>query len=99
MTKNARSLLVLSAPFLSIWLAAYSAAQASDDPCTAKSFEFDEVEAACASGGRKETKKLMKSAVAKAKADGKKMNCKSCHEDLKTFSLTSNAVDDLRKWL
>lgn len=93
------SRLILFVPLLSIWLAVNASAEAGDDPCTATSFEFAKVEEACASGGRKAVKVLMKSAVAKAKDDGTKLNCKSCHDDLKAFSLTDNAVTDLRPWL
>lgn len=77
-----------------------SSAQAEGEtPCTAKSFKFDKVAAACRTGGRTEAKKLMKAAVKKAKAAGESMNCKSCHSSLKDFALTPNAVTDLEKWL
>lgn len=70
-----------------------------EDACTASSFRFGQVEAACTQGGRKAAKDLMKKAVKKAKAAGETMNCKSCHTELKTFALTPNAVSDLEPWL
>lgn len=77
-------------------------AQAGDDevkPCTAKKFEFAKVEAACKKGGVKEAKKIMKVAVKKMKADGKDVNCKSCHNDLKKYDLKDNANADLKGYL
>ena len=77
-------------------------AQAGDekpDPCTAKDFKFPAVKKACAEGGRKAAKDLMKSLVKKAKEAGQDINCKSCHSDLKTFELKDNAVEDLKKLL
>lgn len=76
-----------------------SVAHADDDPCTATKFSIAKVEQACKSGGRAGAKKVMKAAVKKAKEAGEKMNCKSCHQDLKAFALTSNAVADLKKWM
>lgn len=76
-----------------------SAAHADDDPCQATSFAIAKVGAACKTGGRKAAKAVMKTAVKKAKAAGETMNCKTCHKDLKSFSLTDNAVTDLKKWM
>ena len=76
-----------------------SAHAGEEDPCQAKSFAVAQVERACKSGGRKAAKAMMKKAVKKAKEAGEKMTCKTCHGDLKTFSLTDNAVADLKKWL
>ncbi|MEM6992809.1 MAG: hypothetical protein AAF721_20000 [Myxococcota bacterium] len=76
-----------------------SSARADDDPCQAKSFSVSAVEKACKSGGRKAAKTVMKAAVKKAKAAGESMTCKTCHDNLKTFSLTGNAVADLEKWI
>lgn len=76
-----------------------STAGAADDPCRATSFSVAKVEKACKTGGRKAAKVVMKGAVKKAKAAGESMNCKTCHDDLKSFSLTSNAVADLKKWM
>ena len=82
-----------------------STAHAGDDEgdasgaCTAKKFHYPAVEKACKAGGRKEVKKLMKTAIKKAKADGKKWKCKSCHEDLKKYDLTDDAVKDLKPYI
>jgi len=77
-----------------------SPAQADDDACTAKSFKIKEVKEACRKGGRKAAKAMMKEAVKKAKANGEKVNCKSCHTDVKTtFALTDNAVEDFKRML
>ncbi|MEX1363393.1 MAG: hypothetical protein AB1Z98_09725 [Nannocystaceae bacterium] len=80
-------------------LGANPALAEGEDPCTAESFKFAQVEAACKAGGRKAAKTLMKKAVAKAKAAGETMNCKSCHSSMKTFALTDDAVSGLEGWL
>lgn len=76
-----------------------SVAHAGDDACTTKKFHFKKVEEACKEGGRKAAKKLMKSVVKKARGEGTKLKCKSCHESTKTFELKDNAVEDLKKWI
>lgn len=76
-----------------------SARAEGEEACTAESFELAAVEAACNKGGRPAAKSLMKVAVKKAKAAGESMTCKSCHTNLKTYTLTSNAVSDLEPWL
>ena len=68
-------------------------------PCTAKKFEFPEVKKACAEGGRKAAKAMMKKLVKKAKDAGQDINCKSCHTDLKKYDLKKNAVEDFKKLL
>ncbi len=68
--------------------------------CTTKDFKIPEVKKACADGGRKAAKALMKKAVKKAKAAGDDMKCKSCHKSLKTFELKgADSVDKLKKLL
>ena len=76
-------------------------AQAGDDKCTTKKFHFKAVEKACESGGRKAAKDVMKAAVKKAKAAGKDMKCKSCHEDTKEFKLKDEkeAVEKLKPYI
>ena len=76
-------------------------AMAGGDDCTTKKFAFKAVEKACKSGGRKAAKDLMKAAVKKAKADGKDMKCKTCHEDTKTFELkdAKEAVENLKPYI
>lgn len=76
-------------------------AQADDPkPCASTSFKIAAVKSACERGGQPEAKKLMKAAVKKAKDAGESMNCKTCHEDLKTYKLAgANPVAELKKWL
>jgi len=77
---------------------ALSSAEAKDPkPCISKSFKYKKVEAACKEGGQKAAKKLMKAIVKQAKAKGDKnaSECLGCHEDLKKYKNTANAV----KWL
>lgn len=78
-----------------------SQAQADDPkPCTAKSFKIAKVKAACEAGGQPAAKKLMKAATKKAKAAGETMTCKTCHDNLKTFSLAGDdPVGKIKKWL
>jgi hypothetical protein len=68
-------------------------------PCAAAEFKYPAVQAACAEDGRRAVKKLMTSAIAKAKREGTELECGSCHLDQKTFGLRPNAVDDLARWL
>ena len=44
-------------------------------------------------------KPLMKAALKKAKADGKDWKCKHCHNDLKKYDLTDDAVKDLKPYI
>ena len=62
-------------------------------------YEFSQVKAACESGGAKAVKKLMKDTVKKAKADGKKWKCSTCHVDQKKYENKPGAVDKLREYL
>lgn len=68
-------------------------------PCAATAFKYPTVQAACDEDGRRAVKKLMTSAVAKAKRAGTELECASCHLDQKTFGLRPNAADDLAPWL
>ena len=74
-------------------------ASAEGKPCKADKFEFKKVEKACKEGGQTAVKKLMKGIVKKMKADGKEVKCKSCHNSLKEFDLTDNAVKDLKPYI
>lgn len=103
-TPHARSLLAFLSFAAFAGLASPLPARATEappavTPCSAKSFKFDKVKAACEEGGRSAAKKLMKAAVKKAKAAGEDINCKSCHTSLKTFELTKDAHKMLGKWL
>ncbi len=91
------TLLVLLAT--GFWLAPARADDASPKPCTAQEFHFEQVAEACANGGRKAARELMKAAVKKAKAQGESVGCGSCHKSLKTYELEANAVEELGKWL
>jgi hypothetical protein len=84
-----------------LYLGASSTARADDEvkACTTKDFKTKEVKKACADGGQKAAKDLMKKLVKKAKAAGDDINCKSCHKSLKTFELTDGAVAKLKKLL
>lgn len=76
-------------------------AVAAEKPCTTKKFNFAEVKKACADGGRKAAKKLMKGVVKKARkaGDDKVTGCLDCHEDFKTFKRNKDAVKLLKKYL
>lgn len=76
-----------------------TASAEGSEPCRASSFEFAEVEAACAEGGTKAAKELMKDYVKQAKAEGQKLKCSSCHDNTKNYTLAENAVADLRALL
>jgi hypothetical protein len=67
--------------------------------CTTKDFKYPAVKKACADGGRKAAKALMKEATKKAKADGKDWKCKHCHENMKDYKLTADAVKDLKPYI
>jgi predicted CxxxxCH...CXXCH cytochrome family protein len=68
-------------------------------PCVATTFAVSAVASACKSGGQPAAKAVMKQVVDKAKASGASVNCKTCHTDLTSFTLTANATADLKKWL
>jgi hypothetical protein len=79
-----------------------SVAHAGDEKCTTTDFKIAKVKKACADGGRKAAKELMKTAVKKAKDGGNKdVKCTSCHEDTKDFKLKDKdkAVKDLKALL
>jgi hypothetical protein len=67
--------------------------------CTTTDFKYPAVKAACKEGGRKAAKKLMKAAMDKAKAAGKDWKCKHCHENMKDYKLTAEAVNDLKPFI
>lgn len=65
-------------------LAAPQPADAGDDACARKAFKTELVKNACAKGGQKEAKKVMKKFMAAAKKKNPAIkNCKSCHTNLK----------------
>lgn len=67
--------------------------------CTTKDFKYPAVAKACKDGGRKGAKSLMKEATKKAKAAGKDWKCKHCHENMKDYKLTADAVKDLKPFI
>ncbi len=52
---------------------------------------------ACAKGGRDEARKVMKDMVTAAKANGGKFSCDGCHQDVVSYELKTNAVEDYKK--
>lgn len=56
------------------------------DPCTVAVEGKGIIDKACAKGGIKEAKAVMKSMVKKAKKGGMKVDCDSCHTDEKDWS-------------
>lgn len=56
------------------------------DPCTVAVGGSGVIDKACAKGGIKEAKLVMKSMVKKAKKGGMKIDCDSCHKDEKDWS-------------
>ena len=68
-------------------------------PCVSTNFKHAKVKKACASGGQSAAKKLMKAAVKKAKASGKKMDCKTCHTKLAPdFPLKPDALQKFKDY-
>ena len=91
---------------LAAGLAVFSAPVAAAD-CSA-AVKDAAVKAHCSKGGQSAVKKAMKDAVDAAnaageKADGKKLECKTCHENSSDFKLNSSAEDlygkHLKKYL
>ena len=82
-----------------VMLAGSAAAVAAPvNDCT-QSREFEKVKAACKEGGRKAAKRVMKAAVRRARAQGTKLKCKGCHENLNSWALKADAVSMLRPWM
>jgi len=52
---------------------------------------------ACAKGGRKEAKAVMLTMVKLAKKNGVKYECSSCHQDMDTYELSKDAVENYKK--
>lgn len=67
-------------------------------PCS-DAVKDDAVKAHCTKGGQEDLKKAMKEAVDAANKaeekgpDGKKLECKTCHEDLTKFKLNSKGEE------
>jgi hypothetical protein len=71
----------------------------ADGPKPCIKATLPQVKAACDKGGQDEAKKMMKGIVDKSKAAGKEIKCNSCHENLKDYKQTANAMADLKKLL
>jgi|LNFM01.2.fsa_nt_gb hypothetical protein len=71
----------------------------AEDPKPCTNATLPKVKAACDKGGQAEAKKMMKGIVDKAKAAGKDTKCLSCHENLKDYKQTANAMADLKALL
>ena len=87
---------------LAAGLAVFSAPVSAAD-CSA-SVKDAAVKAHCSKGGQSAVKKAMKEAVDAAnaageKADGKKLECKTCHENSTDFKLNSNGAGLYEKHL
>jgi hypothetical protein len=81
---------------LAAGLAAFSAPASAAAECSADSKGIAEIAAVCEKGGKDAVKKAMKEAVDAANAagekgpDGKKLECKTCHENSSDFKLNGD---------
>ena len=91
--------LTLSLALGSAVLLRAGSAAAGDEKCTI-AVKGDSLPAqACAKGGRKQAKAVMKAMVAGAKKKGVNYTCDGCHKDPTTnsFELTKDAVENYKK--
>lgn len=79
--------------------AAAPGAYTGPDPCTVAVGGKGIIDKACAKGGIKEAKAVMKSMVKKAKKGGMKVDCDTCHTDEKDWSKFSPDVKEKFKAL
>lgn len=93
--------LALCVGFILVVRGSVATVSAADKPCVSKKLEFKAVKKACAEGGQKAAKKLMKSVVKKARkaGDEKVTGCLDCHVDFATFKRTKEAAKLLKKYL
>jgi hypothetical protein len=91
--------LTLSLALGSAVLLRAGSAAASDDKCTIAVKGNSLPAKACAKGGRKEAKSVMRTMVTNAKKNGVKYTCDSCHKDMTSdnFELTKDAVENYKK--
>lgn len=87
----------------SLSLCAFATAAIADEIPDVRSFEFSEVQAAWDGEGDDGVKDWMRAMLKRNKragrriaSSGKKPKCGSCHESLKSYELSPNAVEDLR---
>ena len=69
------------------------------NPCTTAHFKVPRVQEACQNGGRTAAKSVMKDAIGKALAAGASLKCATCHAEQQNYTLTKDAVAELKKWL
>lgn len=76
-----------------------SRAAAGDEKCTIAVKGGSPVARACAKGGRKEARNVMKTMVTAAKAKGVNHSCENCHQDATTnnYELTKDALENFKK--
>jgi Na+-transporting NADH:ubiquinone oxidoreductase subunit NqrF len=91
--------LTLSLALGSAVLLSAGPAAAGDDKCTIAVKGNSLPAKACAKGGRKEARTVMKEMVAKAKTKGVNYACENCHQDLTTnnYDLTKDALENYKK--
>lgn len=93
--------LLLSGLFLTAWLvtAGIVRAGADDNKCSIATKGDSPVAKACADGGFKKAKQVMKELTKKAKAAGLKTECDDCHRDDETYDLADDARENFKKML
>jgi hypothetical protein len=91
--------LILSLTVGSAYLAQSRSAAAAEGKCTIAIKGDSPTAKACAKGGRKEAKAVMKDMVTAANKgkDTRVFSCEKCHRDLDSYELTSSAVADYKK--
>jgi len=67
--------------------------------CTIATKGDSPVAKACAEGGIKAAKKVMKDMTKKAKAAGVKFDCDDCHKDDTKYTLSDDAGDKMKKMI
>jgi hypothetical protein len=74
-------------------------AAAGDEKCTIAVKGSSPPAKACAKGGRKEARSVMKAMVATAKKKGVNYACESCHQEpaANNYELTKDAVENYKK--
>lgn len=101
MTRSSLKALLASLVFVFLpalaTLATSAGTASADDKCSIATSGDSPTAKACTKGGRAEAKKVMKTMVSTAKANGQKFTCDGCHKDLDSYELTKNARDDYKK--
>jgi len=97
MLRNSLGILFGSA-FAVLALTPISAGAAEND-CTIAKDATTEVGKACAEGGIKRAKAVMKAMVKQAKKSDLKLECDSCHKNEEKWDLTSDGKEQYKKLL